>query len=65
MSACLVEKLPNGSFRVSRDFASKSAAMSGMDKLLSVCEEAFIAPPREIPLPSAAAVRIDAAENED
>lgn len=65
MNACLVEKLPNGSFRISRDFTSKAAALAAMEKVLSVVEEAFIPVPQEVPLAPAAAVRIDAAENED
>lgn len=65
MTACLVEKLPNGSFRISRDFTSKAAALAAMEKVLSVVEEAFIPVPQEVPLAPAAEVRIAAAENEE
>jgi hypothetical protein len=65
MSACQVEKLQNGNFRISREFSSKAAALAAMEKVLSVVEEAFIPVPQEIPLPPAAEVRINAAENEE
>lgn len=65
MTACLVEKLPSGIYRVSRDFTSKAAALSAMDKVLSVVEEAFIPVPQEVPLAPAAELRIIAAENEE
>lgn len=65
MSACLVEKLPNGNYRISRDFTSKAAALAAMEKVLTVVEDAFIPVSQEVPLPPAAEVRIAAAENED
>ena len=65
MNACLVEKLPNGNFRITRDFSSKAAALAAMEKVLSVVEEAFIPVAQDIPLPPAAQVQISAAEDQD
>jgi hypothetical protein len=65
MNACLIEKLPDGNFRISREFSSKAAALAAMEKVLSVVEEAFIPVPQEIPLPPAAQVQISAAEDQD
>lgn len=65
MSACQVEKLPSGIYRVSRDFTSKAAALSAMDKVLSVVEEAFIPVAQEVPLSPAAEIQIAAAEIQD
>lgn len=65
MSACQVEKLPNGCFRVSRDFASQSAAMAAVNKIIGVCEDAFVPVAHEVPLSPAAEVQIAAAETQD
>jgi hypothetical protein len=65
MNACLIEKLPDGGYRLSREFSSKAAALAAMEKVLSVVEEGFIPVASDVPLPPAAAVQIEAAENQD
>jgi hypothetical protein len=65
MNSCLIEKLNNGNYRISREFSSKAAALAAMEKVLSVVEEAFMPVAQEVPLPPAAEVRITAAENEE
>lgn len=63
MSACQIERLPEGSFRVSRVFSNKAAAMAAVQKVMEVVEEAFEpAPP---PLSPAAEVSLAKAEAED
>ena len=65
MPACLVEKLPSGFYRISRDFSNKSAALAAMEKILSVNEVAFEPVPQEIPLPQAVEAILASAESAD
>lgn len=61
MTACTVERLPNGSFRVSRDFRNAAAAMCAMERVLAVVEEAF----EPAPLPEATEAFIANQADED
>lgn len=61
MTACTVERLPNGSYRVSRDFRNAPAALSAMERLIAVVEEAF----EPSPLPDATQALLDSKPEED